>query len=210
MSIDFNLFYNSSFTFSAEDLDAYASKFGIGMKFHPDCDIRTRKDAVPVRLETSAFSADGETKAYLTGFESYPSAYEHPQIDEVPVAQRKKKKSFLRRLFSRKKAEIPPLHVDEFDFFVQNCDRTFFLCSRSDDPLGILAVYIFGAYFCRNAGAVFDNPQIGCFYRDPDKLEEIIPNLIEEFKSAAANGQLPLTEFTEWGELPAEKPVIRE
>ena len=207
MSIDFNVFYCSRNQFSLEEFEQYAASLGFGFMFHPDCDVTARKGIVPIRLESSALSGDGTVAAYSTAFESYPNDYEHPPIRKVT------KKTLLSRIFKRRKHAAEDESTPElsgFDLAVKDCDKNIFISSRGEDPLEILAAYIYGAYYCRKFGAVFDNPQIGRFYNDADELETVIMDLTEEFRKAAGNGQLNAQPFTEWGELPAEKPVIRK
>ena len=213
MSIDFNIFYNSRNQFSAEAFGEYAAQFGVKLEFHPDCDILTRKGIVPAKLTTALFSSDGEEKAYITAFESYPNDYEHPEIDQPKPEPYKKKQSFFARLFNRKKyktveAEKEPA-LSPFDLARKDCDKNIFLSCCGQDAIEVLAAFIYGAYYCRSCGAVFDNPQLGRFYTDPDELEGDLAQLLDEFKTAASENRLPVTEFTEWGELPPEKPVIR-
>ena len=186
MSTDYYIHLKQLSTFSTTSFEEYCNSLGLCVAVHPSFNIFEHSGYVPMRFVDERFSNAGGPSDFLSGFELFLDEYNH----EI---QPKKPKGFFQKLFLPKAKKDNP-----FDITVKDFQTVIVLNCSSSDSFEILLAHVFGAYFVKCFGGVFDDPQSGQFYDDSKHLEAEIATIVEELSQQATAGELLTHTFDGW------------
>lgn len=187
MSMDYYIYLKQPDGFSVQSFESYCTTLGLCVTIHPSFNLLEDSGFAPMRLINERFAKEGESKAFLSGFELYSSEYQH--LSRSP----KKKTGFFQKLFKAK-----PVGETPFDRVTKDASVLLELRCSGADSFEVLLAYVFGAYLVKHCGGVFDDPQTGQYYDNCKLLEIEIAEILTELLQQANKGELLTHEFTEW------------
>ena len=187
MSIDYFVYLKHADRFSSHDFEQYCNSFGLQVELHPSFNLLEDTGFSPIRLIDKRFADHNQNYDFLSGFEVYPSEYEHDVQPQI------KPTGFFQKLFRKKPAQETP-----FDIAIKDAAWHIMLACHSGDSFEMLLAYIFGAYLVKHCSGVFDDPQTGQFYDDHKHLECEVTAFIEILLEQRKNSELLTHEFTGW------------
>lgn len=182
MSVDYAIYFKSSDGYSLKDCNAYFLFQPLKAQLHPEFDLKNDTGFLPIRFSGEGIDPALKGREFLSGFECYWDEYQY----EPPSAP---KQTFWQKLLGKRS---PGEETPEKD-----CKESLTLCCSGELTESLLAC-LFGVYFLRNFGGIFEDMQTGERYTDPRSLEETAEEFLKEAGAEYQRGELQLHAFEGW------------
>ena len=185
--LDYSIYFKHPDAFSAQSFEQYCSSIGLHVKLYPSFNLLKDTGFLPIRLIDERFATNEGNHDFLSGFELYLSEYHHV------IQSKEEEKGFFKKMFKTKPApELP------FDRAVKDTTWRLWLRCGMSDSFEMLLAYVFGAYFVKFCGGVFDDPQTGQFYDNFNHLESDIAEIIAALQELKTTDELLTHKFDGW------------
>lgn len=185
MSMDFYLYLKQTMPDKFK-FERYAMEQGFQIKVHPEIDLMTNAGFCPICLTDERFADEPGANAFLTGFE-----LDHDKFTPIKPTTTVSKGFF--GLFRKKQPKATP-----FDIAIKDSSIVLAVSCSTVDSFEALMAYIFGSYCVKYCNAIFDDPQLGCFYNNAKEIEIEIERITEELCEEKEAGKLQIHRFEKW------------